>query len=76
MLNLEELVFKVNTKELVDAVGRVKELGTEVANLAKPIDKAVSASDKLAKAQQQEATTAAKAAKAAKSSKARDFYYY
>lgn len=64
MLNLEELVFKVNTKELVDAVGKVKELGTEVANLARPIDKAVAASDKLAKAQQQEATTAAKAAKA------------
>lgn len=64
MLNLEELVFKVKTDELVDAVAKVKQLGTEVANLAKPIDKAVSASDKLAKAQQQEATTAAKAAKA------------
>lgn len=71
MLNLEELVFKVNTQELEEAVTKVNALGTAVSNLNKPIEKNAIASAKLGKAQQQEAEAAAKAAEAtAKATKA------
>ncbi len=61
MLNLEELVFKVNTTELKTAVTAVDNLGKAVTRLNKPVQENEMANAKLAKAQAQANEAAAKA---------------
>ncbi len=51
MLELESLVFKVDTKQLTEASAKIKELGTAVSSLNKPISDLANASTKVDKAQ-------------------------
>jgi lambda family phage tail tape measure protein len=58
-MDLQTLKFKVETGELVSAVTAIKNLGTEVAKLNKPVAEAATNTEKLAQAQAK--TTAANA---------------
>lgn len=60
-LNLEKLVFEVDTTQLEDAAKKIDALGTSLTKINKPAEKAAIASEKLAKAQADTATANAKA---------------
>jgi phage-related minor tail protein len=70
MLELESLVFKVDTSQLTEAAAKLKELGVEVSNLSKPIGKLTKDQMQAAKQEQilarERAKTAEATAKAAK----------
>ena len=66
MLNLEELVFQVNTKQLDDAAIKVDNLGTAVKALAKPLADSAKASDASSKVAEKLAKSSDLATKAAK----------
>lgn len=70
MLELESLVFKVDTGQLTEAAAKLKALGVEVSNLSKPIGKLTKDQMQAAKQEQilarERAKTAEATAKAAK----------